>query len=77
MNAREQVSHDYIAMFLDASAQGRIRYMDFLQGTDQLFKSFRPRCPVCWSVVSITPWVNGLRAAKCGRCWHAWKEAPL
>ncbi len=77
MNARERVSHDYIALFLEAAVQKRIDYHDVLHGTEPLLKSFRPRCPVCTTPVAFTPWVDGLRAAKCGRCAHGWKEAPL
>ena len=36
---------------------------------------FRPRCPKCRTAVAWTPWIDGLRAAKCGRCKHGWKEA--
>jgi hypothetical protein len=77
MNEHELVAHDYITLFLDAAAQKRIDYMELLHGTEASLRSFRPRCPMRWSVVAITPWVDGLRAAKCGRCGHGWKEAPL
>ncbi len=77
MNSREQVAHDYIELFLDAAIQQRIGYMDVYQGTYDSLCAFRTRCPSCLGIVSHTDWSDQLRAAKCGRCGHGWKEASL
>ncbi len=75
MNDDELATHDYIAAVLEQAADKLIDYYDVTRSLQGPLESFRPRCPRCGSVVSFTPWVDALRAARCGRCSHVWKEA--
>jgi hypothetical protein len=77
MNDRELATHDYITAILDQAADNVLSHHDALWAIQGSLESFRPRCPSCASVVSYTPWSSGVRAARCGRCSHVWKEAAL
>jgi hypothetical protein len=75
VNERELAAHDYITAVLDQAADNVLSHRDAICTIQVPLESFRPRCPSCASIVSYTPWIDGVRAAKCGRCWHMWKEA--
>ncbi len=75
MNAREHACHDYIKAILDQAHRKELDYHDVLYSIEPTLRSYRPRCPKCSGVVDFTPWFDELRAARCGRCSHTWKEA--
>ncbi len=75
MNEAEQAAHDYIANILDQAYDGWLTHQEAVAAAQGSLERFRPRCPKCSSVVSFTPWQGNLRAARCGKCQHLWKEA--
>lgn len=75
MSEDELIAHDSIELTLESLQYGQISHRTALGIMQLPLESFRPRCPKCWSVVAWTPWVEGLRAARCGRCSHGWKES--
>jgi hypothetical protein len=75
VNPDEQAADDAIHVILDAAVYDQIGHKTALHMMWRPMETFRPRCPKCRTAVAWTPWQAGLRAAKCGRCSHGWKEA--
>lgn len=76
MNARERTAHGVVVACLDLLVSGDAIWLEVAPAVVSSMERFRPRCPACAAVLTVSPWVEGVRSWSC-RCGWSSREALL